>query len=815
MPGTSFSTSNWTGYDEQSWTNPSSDLTNFSGLIDISTLSASWKSNVQSDGADIRITNGSNSELAYDLIDWAYNAGSPTGLIRFLWAGTLSSSGTQNVRVWAGYSGTATSYDSTETYGSDNAYASSVSAYWPLYESSGTRTDRTANSNDLADNNTVLGGTGKIGNASDFEFDNDEFLDISDNTSLSTGDIDFTLSGIVNAESWGGGNSWVLSKRDGSQNEYQILRIASSTNFELWVWDSTASANVGSTSPSLSTWYHLFAWHDSTGDELGIQVDKGTPDNLSHSTGVNDSDSDFVIGARPGGLSPHWDGLIQHVWLDKRVWSSAHRAQEYDQCDDQSAFWGTWAWTTTGGGGDPDPPPTIVSPNVYTPDVEERVYPAIWSPGLNFDSEQARGLILAAPMWEGTGKPVDYVRKIECDTEPNWSYTTDISLCATTDGTSAYKFNFGHSVILDRGFSICAWVRQRNAPKFGQFEYFGLGNDGTSTPFRIYHRYMSTSGGGLWDSMDGTNGDAGCGGVYFDTLSQVVDVVSVPQNRGWIFVYGRCFYRENNSHPYSISGCTNDVQPDDVDYVFFGNNSGSTGAYLDVKDLRLYDRTLTDGELIDIRDNPSDLWVHRSPLAVRDYLFVSGLILGGDADTDTDYVHTPSGRFLFKGSAATAGNVVYTPEDGMIFGGSAATQGDFIHTPSGRFLFKGSADIEVSGYAVTGAFIFGGSADIEGNFTASPEGGIIFGSPSFPLGFALQTTVTVPAAQLSGDLEDFVLSLVLSVDGTQDSVYVTDSTGGELYSHFGSYDSTTGKMHAWVRTDLDSTSDNIFYIYHN
>src|SRR3990167_8235506 len=64
-------------------------------------------------------------------------------------------------------------------------------AWWELNEESGTRVDAHS-TNDLTDNNTVLFGTGIVGNAADFETTGAplEFLSIADNVPLSiTGDI--------------------------------------------------------------------------------------------------------------------------------------------------------------------------------------------------------------------------------------------------------------------------------------------------------------------------------------------------------------------------------------------------------------------------------------------------------------------------------------------------------------------------------------------------------------------------------------------------------------------------------------------------
>jgi hypothetical protein len=167
MAGTAFNAANWSGYDSVSFT-PASSVTDFTLLIDVSDLSATLKSTVQSDGADLRVTeNDGTTELATDLIDWVYNAGDPTGILAVKLSGASGTSAI-TIRIYAGYTpGTAVSYDANETYGSDNAYKSTIETYFPGHSV----TDRTSNSNDGTANGSLsMGGvTGKIGDATQFD----------------------------------------------------------------------------------------------------------------------------------------------------------------------------------------------------------------------------------------------------------------------------------------------------------------------------------------------------------------------------------------------------------------------------------------------------------------------------------------------------------------------------------------------------------------------------------------------------------------------------------------------------------------------
>jgi hypothetical protein len=175
MPGTAFNAANWGGYAEaqvQSDYRPASTVTGFSFIIDLSDLPASFGSAVQSDGADIRVTDGTN-ELPYDLIDWNYNSGSPTGLLRV--KADSATTGT-TVRVYADYTlGTAVAYDANDIsgFGSDNAYDADWEGYWP----DGGGVDRTSNGRDTTAFGGVVAGdtAGKIGSATSFDGVDDYF----------------------------------------------------------------------------------------------------------------------------------------------------------------------------------------------------------------------------------------------------------------------------------------------------------------------------------------------------------------------------------------------------------------------------------------------------------------------------------------------------------------------------------------------------------------------------------------------------------------------------------------------------------------
>lgn len=194
-------------------------------------------------------------------------------------------------------------------------------AFWKLEEASGTRYDSVGN-NDLSDNNTVTQAAGKVGYAAQFTGVNIEWLSITDNTDLSTGDIDFTFALWVYFIT--GGTKGVLGKDNGTDREYGIW--LSNNVVEFYVFDSGGNyvPQLASTFGALSTdtWYFIATWHDSVTNTINIQINNGTVDTRSHTLGVRDQAADFRIGRQ---ADTYMDGYIDAVGFWKRVLTADER----------------------------------------------------------------------------------------------------------------------------------------------------------------------------------------------------------------------------------------------------------------------------------------------------------------------------------------------------------------------------------------------------------------------------------------------------------------------------------------------------------
>jgi hypothetical protein len=209
------------------------------------------------------------------------------------------------------------------------AITDSLIAYWELNEASGTRND-SHGANHLADNNTVTQAVGRIGSAAQFTAANSEYLSIADNTSLSTGDIDFTFQawiyidstathrGVAGKFAASGNREWYLSCNPGG-----ALRFVVSP-------DIVTYGDVSSAELSPARWYHVVTWHDSVNNIMGISVNDGAPVTASYSGGAMDSTAPFFLGDSIGSGFP-FEGRIDNAGFWKRVLRADERTALYNQ----------------------------------------------------------------------------------------------------------------------------------------------------------------------------------------------------------------------------------------------------------------------------------------------------------------------------------------------------------------------------------------------------------------------------------------------------------------------------------------------------
>jgi hypothetical protein len=309
-------------------------------------------------GMTIEVTGDNGS--SYSTIDLSNTTQAVvnSNYVQYTLTGTVDTfqgwTGTTGHQVKISYDGSQRWNSSTITAGSGNSEtltnASTINllqgavAFWDMDEASGTRSD-SVGSNDITDDLTDIDSVGSSttsipaglgGRAADFEADNDEALQISDNTDLSFDDASFTLSGWFKFESVVNYMALMTKAQwSGGTPEYSLsLEGANKLRFRVWS-TSNASATWGSAAVT-GTWYNVAAYHDQ-GSDVGIVVNNGTAVETSHTAGVNDSTNNFTVGQYSelpaASASGHYDGLSAGNGVWSRVLSSDEIEDLYNDGD--------------------------------------------------------------------------------------------------------------------------------------------------------------------------------------------------------------------------------------------------------------------------------------------------------------------------------------------------------------------------------------------------------------------------------------------------------------------------------------------------
>ena len=330
-----------TGYATATITNPSASLTDFTLMVNLSTMPASWWTAVDtSDGTKGRAAKNDGTELATDWIN--FNNTSHTGWLRVLWSGTLASSGSQVLKIFPPVS-TNTSYVHTDTYGSDNAYASHWEAYYTLDETvnnnAGGYIDRTKNARHGTGVSMALSAVaGKVGNAANF----DGTADYIHNDNVTA---DFTQGTIL---------TWATNHASGvrsyielspNQSTNRILLYSNGTTLVGFIGANGVASKASAITADVLNHY-AFSWN-TTPDIYELYVG-GIAQNAS--LGVLESlttvQRTLTISRNFGGSFFYLNGYQDEVQLHSIALSASWIAEEYAQTNNNSTFWGTWAWNS-------------------------------------------------------------------------------------------------------------------------------------------------------------------------------------------------------------------------------------------------------------------------------------------------------------------------------------------------------------------------------------------------------------------------------------------------------------------------------------
>lgn len=326
-----------TGYDLSTITNPTADVTNYVGELDTDDLSATWKAATDTtDGAYGRVAIHDPTTPVEIPSEWERQGS--RWIVHFRWTGTLSASGTQQLRVYPP-STANTPYAADATYGSEAVWAD-YHAVWHMSDADTQITDASGNGRHLTGSGTLTyQQTGKLGDAVSFGGG------VFSGAFAAVTTYPYTLSAWFNFtspnQSYG-----MVSVGDADADGSQTLR--SQTGAELVAQTRTttgifSSAVIGTTASG--TWMLGHAVFESDANRT-VYLDNEVPVNDT-STGNPGTAFDLTtVGARAAALTGDliYSGLLDEVRIANFAISPERRALERTNTDDMTAFWGTWTW---------------------------------------------------------------------------------------------------------------------------------------------------------------------------------------------------------------------------------------------------------------------------------------------------------------------------------------------------------------------------------------------------------------------------------------------------------------------------------------
>jgi hypothetical protein len=203
-----------------------------------------------------------------------------------------------------------------------------LDGYWPLDESSGTRSDVVGTSH-LTDINTVTSTAGKVGTAAVFVAADSEYLSVAHNAAVALGSGDMTIAAWAYLPSKTAAVQIIVGKY-GTNGEYALYYDGASDRFRAfisvdgggttpWVTASTFGA------PATSTWYFLLMDFTRATMTVRIAVNGGALDSHTGSGTPRTGETNaFAIGAS-GDSTFHLTGRVDEVGLWHRILTATER----------------------------------------------------------------------------------------------------------------------------------------------------------------------------------------------------------------------------------------------------------------------------------------------------------------------------------------------------------------------------------------------------------------------------------------------------------------------------------------------------------
>ncbi len=169
--------------------------------------------------------------------------------------------------------------------------------------------------------------------ARDHEAGSTEYHSLADNTTISVSDQDFYVGCWLASESDHQGAPISHFSASAGNYAWRMFTDNGSPNRMVWQVSNNGTTLTQATEGSIdfttdTDWHFAYAYHDH-GTEIGISIDDGTVGTTAHTTGVHDSNADFIIGD-VGGTGIPWDGRVGTCVFGKDLPTAAEVTSLYN-----------------------------------------------------------------------------------------------------------------------------------------------------------------------------------------------------------------------------------------------------------------------------------------------------------------------------------------------------------------------------------------------------------------------------------------------------------------------------------------------------
>ena len=319
------------------------DVSDFPVYVDLSDMPESFFTNVDSAGADIRITRSDGTtECAFELV--SIDTGGSTGELHFK-ANFVSSTSDTSFFLYYGNAGAA-GYAVTDTYGRNNVWTSNFLAVWHLgetFSSDSTATDSTGNGRNFTINNTPSNAGGKLSGDTLSLNGVNEYLEYNDSSDVFAVQP-ITVSFWFKPHSVGTSLEDLISKgqsgADRTKFSWQFAyNRATTDDIRFLVSDSSDISEISTTSNLVNTWELIHGTvNTSNQSELFNNATSIGTNSTTSSINTNPTVKILSLG-RTVGIGNYFDGEVDEMRIRSTVSSSDWVSTEYNNQNSPSTFY--------------------------------------------------------------------------------------------------------------------------------------------------------------------------------------------------------------------------------------------------------------------------------------------------------------------------------------------------------------------------------------------------------------------------------------------------------------------------------------------